>query len=68
MAEANNGEATILKLKNGQPDLIITDIKMPIKNGIELIQYIKHQYPLIKRVALSNYNDSDYTFPTNFRE
>jgi two-component system response regulator YesN len=63
VAEANNGEAAILKLKNDQPDLIITDIKMPIKNGIELIQYVKHHYPSIKCVALSNYNDFELTRP-----
>lgn len=61
VSEANNGEAAILKLKYNQPDLIITDIKMPITDGIELIKYVKAHYPQTKCVALSNYDDFELT-------
>lgn len=61
VSEANNGEAGILKLKYNQPDLIITDMKMPITNGIELIKYVKKHYSQIKCVVLSNYDDFELT-------
>lgn len=60
-SEANNGEAAIIKIKYDQPDLIITDIKMPITDGMNLIKYVKIHYPNIKCVVLSNYGEFELT-------
>ena len=61
VSESSNGESAILKLKDDLPDVIITDIKMPIADGISLIKHTKSYYPQVKCVALSNYDDFDLT-------
>ena len=41
VVSANNGQEGIDKFKNNKIDLIITDINMPIKDGIEMLEEIK---------------------------
>lgn len=36
-----------------QPDLVITDIQMPRKNGLEMMRYIRNHNPLIRTVYMS---------------
>jgi len=51
--EADNGKEAIA-IQNGNPfDLIITDIIMPEKEGIETIAELKRDYPDIKIIAIS---------------
>ncbi|MEA2050229.1 MAG: response regulator transcription factor [Campylobacterota bacterium] len=38
---ANDGEDGILKYKQYKPDIIISDIQMPKKNGVDLVKYIR---------------------------
>ncbi|RQV96834.1 response regulator [bacterium] len=48
------------KFHNKKPaDLIITDINMPVKNGLELIAELKMQDPDLKIIAISGDNDQD---------
>lgn len=61
VSEASNGEAAILKLPHERIDLIITDIKMPVTGGIQLIRHVKQHYPQIQCVVLSNYEDFSLT-------
>ncbi len=50
--EANNGQEALQRIKSSQPDIVITDTNMPIKNGIELIQEVRKKYPQILIVSL----------------
>ena len=60
VGSANNGkEAYELSLKE-KPDLIITDIKMPIMDGIELSKKIKEVMPEVYIVILTNFAEFDY--------
>ncbi len=43
-----------------QPDLIITDIRMPVIDGLELIKQAKEMYPHITFIILSGYSDFSY--------
>ena len=43
-----------------EPDLIITDIKMPFINGLELIKRAKQELPLVQTIIISGYDDFDY--------
>ena len=57
VGEAPNGAEAIDRIELYKPHIVITDIKMPIMNGIDLIKYIKINYPLTIIIVLSNYND-----------
>jgi len=48
--------------QNNAIDLILTDIEMPIMNGIEAVEKIKQSYPHIKVVMITIYDDDDYIF------
>jgi two-component system response regulator YesN len=43
-----------------EPDLIITDIKMPFITGLELIKQAKQELPLVQAIIVSGYDDFDY--------
>ncbi len=56
--ECSNGQQLINKLdKNNQPDLILMDINMPEMDGYQTTLWLKNNYPLIRVLALSMYDD-----------
>lgn len=58
--EASNGEDAISLVNELCPSIIITDIRMPRSDGLELIKYLHHNYPSIKAMVLSGYTDFKY--------
>lgn len=60
LALVSNGKEAIEVLKEHSVDLLITDINMPIMNGIDLIQWINEQQLSTQIIVLSAYNDFDY--------
>ena len=58
--EAVNGIEAILLIKKVEPEIVITDMSMPVMDGIALIEYLEQNYPQIKTIALSGYEDFDY--------
>ncbi len=59
VAMAENGKKALEIFGHNKFDLIITDMRMPIMNGIDLIKAIRRQDEKICIVALSSYNDFD---------
>lgn len=57
---ARNGEMALQKVQEHQPDVIFSDVMMPLMNGIELITEVKEKYPEILTVIVSGYNDFKY--------
>ncbi len=56
----NTNEAkSILKEKN-KINVVITDIRMPGGGGLELLQFIKENYPSIKTIIITNYPYPQY--------
>ena len=55
VVHAKNGIEGIEKYKSGTIDLVITDIMMPEKDGIETIRELKEQNKAIKIVAITGY-------------
>lgn len=55
-----NGHKALEILEKVQPDVILTDIRMPVLNGLELAMEVKTRYPGIKVVLLSAFNEFDY--------
>ncbi|KRE69762.1 response regulator transcription factor [Paenibacillus sp. Soil750] len=58
--EAKDGIDALFMVKECNPDIVLTDVKMPRMGGIELMNTLKVQYPHIKVIILSNYDDYDY--------
>lgn len=58
---ANNGQEALELIKSEDPDLIITDIRMPIMTGIELLEKVRSEnISDANFVILSGYNDFEY--------
>lgn len=60
VGEASDGELAYPMIKKEKPDLLITDIKMPFMDGLELSRIVKKELPQIKIIILSGYNEFDY--------
>lgn len=58
--EAVNGQNGIDMIQNFNPDIILTDMKMPVMDGVALIEWIHTNRPLIQIIALSGYDDFTY--------
>lgn len=58
--EASNGMDARILIEKTCPDLVITDIRMPQFDGLELAEYLHKNYPHMKVVILSGYNDFSY--------
>ncbi len=57
---AENGRAAIALIEEVKPDLILTDICMPVLDGIGLAAYVHEHHPEIMVVIISGYDDFDY--------
>ncbi|TBL70315.1 response regulator [Paenibacillus thalictri] len=55
-----DGEEAISVLKREEVDLVISDIKMPALDGIQLIQFMQKHFPTTKVILLSGYQDFEY--------
>lgn len=56
-----NGVEGLEKTRQLRPDIILTDIKMPVMDGIELIQEVRKAYPDIEFAVLSGYGEYEFT-------
>ena len=53
----NDGETALAKLAKERFDIVITDVRMPGMDGMELLSKIKEQYPEIAVVVMTGYGD-----------
>ncbi|MEQ8238768.1 MAG: response regulator transcription factor [Cyclobacteriaceae bacterium] len=54
---APNGRLALDSIRQDQPDVLITDLNMPIMGGIELVKKVKLEFPEIKILVLTMHND-----------
>lgn len=57
---AKNGRQALDQLGVGLPDVVFTDIRMPLLDGMQLVQQIDAYYSTVRTVILSGYNDFEY--------
>ena len=60
VGEAPDGEMALPLMQELLPDILITDIKMPFMNGIELSEKVKKTMPWIKIIILSGHDEFEY--------
>ncbi|GIO66305.1 response regulator transcription factor [Paenibacillus cookii] len=58
--KAYSGEEALRLMREGPVDIVISDIKMPGLEGIELLQIIQADWPACKVIFLTGYNDFHY--------
>ena len=60
VGEAPDGEVALPMIRNLKPDLLVTDIKMPFMDGLTLSKMVRKDFPDMKIVILSGYDDFNY--------
>ncbi|HEX2927312.1 MAG TPA: response regulator, partial [Ruminiclostridium sp.] len=58
--EADNGQSALALCESFRPQIIVTDIRMPLIDGLELIGTIQQEQPDLSFVIISGYNDFEY--------
>ncbi|MCX7711228.1 MAG: response regulator [Clostridia bacterium] len=64
VGDAADGKAAIALIESAEPDVVITDIKMPRMDGRELVKYLEDNHPEIKKIVLSGFEDYNYVRDT----
>jgi two-component system response regulator YesN len=60
VGDAENGEDALEKIEILEPDVVLTDIRMPYMDGLILAEKIRQRYPSMKVVIFSGYDDFEY--------
>lgn len=60
VGDAENGEDALEKIELLEPDVVLTDIRMPYMDGLTLSEKIRQKYPSMKIVIFSGYDDFEY--------
>jgi YesN/AraC family two-component response regulator len=57
---ARNGRDALAVIRNEPPDVVMTDIRMPLVDGLELLQQLYATDPAVRSVIISGYDDFEY--------
>jgi two-component system response regulator YesN len=60
LGEASDGEIALSMIQELKPDILITDIKMPFMDGLELSMIVKNIQPWIRIIILSGHDEFNY--------
>jgi DNA-binding NarL/FixJ family response regulator len=58
--EADNGEELLAQIPEFEPDVILCDLKMPVKDGIDTTKLITKNFPNIRVIILTMYEDERF--------
>ncbi|QUL54315.1 response regulator [Paenibacillus tritici] len=61
--EATNGQEATLVMREHQPAIVFTDMRMPLMDGAELLEWLHRHYPNTKTIVISGYQDFNYVKP-----
>jgi two-component system, response regulator YesN len=57
---AQDGKEALGLIEKLSPDVLVTDIKMPVMDGLELVKTVAFKYPDIVKIVISGYDDFKY--------
>lgn len=60
--EAENGEELLKNISDAEPDVVLMDLRMPTKDGIETTKALSKEYPHINVIVLSMYEDEKFVY------
>jgi DNA-binding NarL/FixJ family response regulator len=60
VAEAANGKELIELVISQEPDIVISDVKMPVMDGLTAARFIRSWYKTVKIIMLTVYDDESY--------
>ena len=60
IATANHGQEALELMEQQVPDLLITDIHMPVMGGLQLLEKVKENYPDVLSIIVSGYQEFQY--------
>lgn len=60
VAEADNGDELIEKLAEAEPDVVLCDLRMPHKDGIDTTKHITKNFPNVRVIILTMYEDERF--------
>jgi DNA-binding NarL/FixJ family response regulator len=63
VGEASDGKESLIKTRQFKPDVVLMDLAMPVMGGLEATRRLKKEFPGIKVLALTQYDDSEYVIP-----
>ena len=63
VGEAANGREALEMVRKFMPDVMLIDIAMPNMNGLEATRRIRKEFPRVKVLVLTQYDDKEYVFP-----
>ncbi|SDB37547.1 PAS domain S-box-containing protein [Desulfonatronum thiosulfatophilum] len=56
---AENGEVALQVYREFQPSIVLSDIKMPVMDGIELLRHLRSEYPDVEVIIITGHGDLD---------
>ena len=60
-------EPALLALRTGQPDVLVTDIRMSGSSGLELVRRARELYPKLPVIVMTAHSDLELVGPLDFR-
>ena len=58
--QAAHGAEALARIGEEAPDIVVSDIRMPVMDGIELFRIIRERFPRIRHVLMTGYNVDEY--------
>ena len=55
VSEASDGEEGVRLFRQKAPDLVITDVPLPKKDGLEVIQQLRNEFPEVKIIVITTH-------------